>query len=81
MRAYNNAHELRSWYDTSKSAKGYMPRWAYAGGLWKAAEIGDLTLAQKAAIRQEAIRWAASKPKGLFGDLVVAGKGMVGSMS
>jgi glycosyltransferase involved in cell wall biosynthesis len=81
LRAYNNAHELRHWYDTSKSAKGYMPRWAYLGGLLKAAEIGDLTLPQRMAVRGEAFRWAAEKPKGLLGDLVVAGKGMVGSKS
>jgi glycosyltransferase involved in cell wall biosynthesis len=81
LRSYGNAHELRQWYDTSRSAKGYMPRWAYMGGILKVAEIGDLTFGQKMAVRGEALRYGITKPKNLLGDLVVAGRNLVSSKS
>ncbi|MGF1665538.1 MAG: glycosyltransferase family 2 protein, partial [Acidimicrobiia bacterium] len=56
LRSHGNAHELRQWYDTSRSAKGYMPRWAYMGGILKIAEIGDLSFSQQMAVRAEALR-------------------------
>lgn len=77
LRSYGGAHDVRKWYDASRSAKGYMPRWAYMNGLMKVTEVAPLTGAQKRAIRAEALKWGATKPKALLADLVVAGKSLV----
>lgn len=74
LRSYGGAHGVRRWYDTSSTAKGYMPRWMYLKGLSDAAEIAPLSFAQKMGVKGEALRWGVQKPKALAADLVIAAK-------
>lgn len=74
LRSHGDAHGVRRWYDTSSSAKGYMPRWMYLNGLSKAGEVAPLGFPQRMAIKAEALRWGVSKPKALVSDLIIAAK-------
>jgi glycosyltransferase involved in cell wall biosynthesis len=74
LRSHGGAHDVRKWYDTSSTAKGYLPRWMYMKGLSDAAEIAPLSVPQKLAVKREALRWGVQKPKALAADLVIAAK-------
>jgi glycosyltransferase involved in cell wall biosynthesis len=74
LRSHGSAHGVRKWYDTSSSAKGYMPRWMYMRGLAAAAEVAPLSLAQRLVVKAEAAKWGAKKSKALAADLVIAAR-------
>jgi glycosyltransferase involved in cell wall biosynthesis len=77
LRAHNNAYEIRSWYDTARTASSYLPHWEYLNALRKAADVAPLTPKQRRACQLEAMRWGTTRPKALLQDFVVLAREQV----